>query len=36
MERRKISQADLIEGAELIKAGRVIVEVTSAKSTMTF
>jgi hypothetical protein len=36
MERRKISQADLIQGAELIKAGRLITEITSAKSTVVY
>ncbi len=36
LEERKISQADLIQGAELVKAGRVIVELTSAKSTVVY
>jgi len=36
IEERKISQADLIQGAELVKAGRLIVEMTSAKSTAVY
>jgi hypothetical protein len=36
MESRKISQADLIQGTELIKAGRLIHEMSSAKSTVVY
>lgn len=36
LEERKISQADLIQGAELVKAGRLVVEMTSAKSTAVY
>jgi predicted peroxiredoxin len=36
LEERKISQADLIQGAEPCKAGRLIVEMTSAKSTAVY
>lgn len=36
IEERKISQADLIQGSELIKAGRLVVEMTSAKSTAVY
>ncbi len=36
IEERKISQADLIQGTELIKAGRLVVEMTSAKSTVVY
>lgn len=36
IEERKISQADLIQGAEPCKAGRLIVEMTSAKSTAVY
>jgi hypothetical protein len=36
IEERKISQADLIQGTELIKAGRLVVEMTSAKSTAVY
>jgi predicted peroxiredoxin len=36
IEDRKISQADLIQGTELIKAGRLVVEMTSAQSTVVY
>ncbi len=36
LEERKIGQADLIQGSELIKAGRLVVEMTSAKSTAVY
>jgi predicted peroxiredoxin len=36
IEERKISQADLIQGAEPCKAGRLIMEMTSAKSTAVY
>jgi predicted peroxiredoxin len=36
IEERKISHDDLIEGAELCKAGRVVMEMTSAKSTVVY
>jgi predicted peroxiredoxin len=36
IEARKISKADLIQGAEPCKAGRLIVEMTSAKSTAVY
>jgi uncharacterized protein len=36
IEERQISQADLIQGAELIKGGRLVVEMTSAKSTAVY
>jgi uncharacterized protein len=36
IEERKIGQADLIQGAEPCKAGRLIVEMTSAKSTAVY
>jgi len=36
IEERKISHADLIQGTELIKAGRLVVEMTSAKSTVVY
>jgi predicted peroxiredoxin len=36
IEERKISQADLIQGAEPCKAARLIVEMTSAKSTVVY
>jgi predicted peroxiredoxin len=36
IEERKISQTDLIQGAEPCKAGRLIVEMTSAKSTAVY
>ena len=36
IEERKISQDDLVEGCELIKAGRLVVEMTSAKSTAVY
>ncbi|MGA7562287.1 MAG: DsrE family protein [Desulfobaccales bacterium] len=36
LEERQISQADLIQGCELVKAGRLVVEMTSAKSTVVY
>jgi predicted peroxiredoxin len=36
IEERKISQADLIQGAEPCKAGRLIVEMTTAKSSVVY
>jgi uncharacterized protein len=36
IEERKISQTDLIAGSEGIKAGRLVVEMTSAKSTAVY
>jgi predicted peroxiredoxin len=36
IEERKISPDDLVEGTELCKAGRVILEVVSAKSTVVY
>jgi predicted peroxiredoxin len=36
IEARKISKADLIQGAEPCKAGRLILEMTSAKSTAVY
>jgi predicted peroxiredoxin len=36
LEERNISPDDLIEGAELCKAGKVVLEVTSAKSTVVY
>lgn len=36
IEERKISQTDLIQGTEPCKAGRLIVEITSAKSTVVY
>jgi predicted peroxiredoxin len=36
IEERKISKADLIQGAEPCKAGQLIVEMTSAKSTAVY
>lgn len=36
LEERKIGHDDLIEGSELIKAGRLVVEMTSAKSTAVY
>jgi predicted peroxiredoxin len=36
IEERKIGQADLIQGAEPCKAGRLIAEMTSAKSTAVY
>jgi predicted peroxiredoxin len=36
IEERKISPNDLIEGTELCKAGKVILEVVSAKSTVVY
>jgi len=36
LEERKISKDELIEGAELVKAGRLIVEMSEAKSTVAY
>ena len=36
IEERKISPDDLVEGTEMCKAGRVVIEVTSAKSTVVY
>jgi len=36
IEERKISRDDLVQGAEPCKAGRLIVEMTSAKSTAVY
>jgi predicted peroxiredoxin len=36
LEHRQISQADLIQGVELVKAGRLIVEMSEAKSTAVY
>jgi predicted peroxiredoxin len=36
LEERKISKDDLIQGAEPCKAGRLIIEITSAKSTLVY
>ena len=36
IEERKISHADLVPGSELIKAGRLVVEMTGAKSTAVY
>jgi predicted peroxiredoxin len=36
IEERNISADDLIEGAELCKAGMVVIEVTAAKSTVVY
>jgi predicted peroxiredoxin len=36
IKERMIEQADLIEGAELTKAGKLIHEITSAKATLVY
>jgi predicted peroxiredoxin len=36
LEERKISKDDLIQGAEPCKAGRLIVEISGAKSTLVY
>jgi predicted peroxiredoxin len=36
LEERNISPDDLIEGVELCKAGKVVIELTSAKSTVVY
>ena len=36
LEERKISKDELIEGTELVKAGRLIVEMSEAKSTVVY
>ena len=36
IEERQISHADLVPGSELIKAGRLVVEMTGAKSTAVY
>ena len=36
IKERKIEETDLVEGSELITAGRLVVEMTSAKSTAVY
>lgn len=36
IEERNIKPEDLVEGSELCKAGKVVIEVTSAKSTVVY